>query len=84
MARVKSALHLKDAQLFLDDCARRHGQVSMTVLKLDGTVVRYEGWVVLSSWWRKGTHDLRNPVSGQVRKVIDVLIFDINGHPVYI
>lgn len=84
MQKVKSALHLKDAQLFLDECARTHEQVSLVALKEDGTIRRYEGWVVLSAWWQNGTHDLKNPVSGQIRKIADVLIFEINGHPVYI
>lgn len=83
--RVKSAIHLKDAQLFLDECKRTHELVWLTVLKMDGTIVKYEGWQVISSWWQRGTHDVMNPRNqSQKRKIVDVLIFEINGHPVYI
>lgn len=81
---VQSALYLKDAQLFLDECIRTHETVSITALKADGTVVNYNGWRVTSTWWRGGTVNLLNPRSGQTRKVRDVLIFMINNHPVYI
>ena len=82
--RVKKAIYLKEAQLFLDECKRTRERVNVTAMTKEGEVVRYEGWIVQSSWWNAGTHDLLNPVNGQVRKVRDVLIFDINGHPVYI
>ncbi len=82
--KVKSAVHLKEAQLFLDECRRTHELVWLTVLTKEGRLCRYEGWQVLSSWWRRGTHDFKNPKNGQMRKVRDVLIFEINGHPVYI
>lgn len=81
---VKSAIHLKEAQLFLDECKRTHEPVWLVTLNKEGEIRRYDGWQVISSWWRKGTHDLVHPRSGQKRKVRDVLIFSINGHPVYI
>lgn len=82
--KMKSAIHLREAQLFLDECIRTHEPVSLTALKKDGTRLQLDGWNVLSSWWTHGTHDLKNPLSGQIRKVRDILIFNINGHPVYI
>lgn len=84
MKKVKKALYIKDAQLFLDSCIKTKEPISMLALKKDGEKVRYDGWIVTSSWWRKGTHDILNPRSGQIRKVRDVLIFEINGHPVYL
>ena len=82
--KYKSALHLREAQLFLDECAKTHEPVSLIFLKKDGTQVLLEGWIVISSWWTHGTHDLKNPVSGQIRKVRDILIFNVNGHPVFL
>lgn len=82
--KVKSAIHLKEAQLFLDECHRTREKVWVTALTKEGQLHRYDGWIVQSSYWRAGTHDLRNPKNGQIRKLRDVLIFDINGHPVYI
>ena len=49
-----------------------------------GELRRYDGWQVISSHWRGGTHNLLNPSSGQKRKVIDVMMFEINGHPIYL
>lgn len=82
--QIKSALHLKDVQLFLDECIRTRELVRLFVLKADGTPVTYDEWLVSSGNWRAGTHKLRNPKSGQVRQIADILIFSINGHPVYI
>lgn len=82
--KVKSAIHLKEAQLFLDECRRTREKVWVTALKKDGSIRHYDGWIVQSSHWTAGTHDLLNPKSGQVRKVRDVLIFNVNGHPLYI
>ncbi len=81
---VKSAIQLKEAQLFLDECIRTHELVTLVTLKQNGEIRRYEGWRVISSYWRRGTHDVMNPKSGQKRKITDVLIFEINRHPVYI
>jgi hypothetical protein len=81
---TKSALYLKDAQLFLDSCTKTHDLVTVKALKADGSVMLLEGWMCISGWWVKGSHDFKNPRNGQIRKVRDVLIFNINGHPVYI
>ena len=83
-SKVKSAIHLKDAQLFLDECRRTRERVWIVALSKDGRIYRYDGWIVQSSYWRAGTRDLLNPKNGQVRKVRDVLIFNVNGHPLYI
>jgi hypothetical protein len=82
--KVKSAIHLKEAQLFLDECKRTREPVWVVALSKDGTLHRYDGWLVQSGHFTAGTHDLVNPKSGQMRKVRDVLIFYVNGHPIYI
>ena len=84
MGSVKSAIHLKEAQLFLDDCVRTHEPVWIVALKKNGELLRLDGWQVSSGYWQKGTHDFRNAQSGQLRKVKDLLIFELNGHPVFI
>ena len=53
-------------------------------MKKDGNAVDYSGWMPTGSHWRRGIHRLMNPVNGQVRAVIDVLIFEYNGQPVYL
>jgi len=75
---------LKDAQLFLEECIQSHELVSLVALTADGEIRRYVGWQVLSSWYMGGTHTLVNPRSGRKRKVRDVLIFELNGHPVFL
>lgn len=84
MSKTKTPLYLKEAQLFLDDCKQKKEAVYITALTKDGELRHYDGWLVQSSHWQAGTHDLRNPKSGQLRKVRDILIFEINNHPVYI
>lgn len=84
MKKLKSAIHLKEAQLFLDECRRTNERVWLVTLTKEGEIRRYNGWQVISAWWTHGTHDLMNPQNGQKRKVRDVLIFSINGHPVYL
>ena len=81
MKKTRTPIYLKDAQKFLDECIGTRELVNLTVLKLDGN----KGWQVLSSHWKRGTHDLINPYARErIRKIIDVLIFEINGHQVYI
>ncbi|MBQ3700828.1 MAG: hypothetical protein II886_13140 [Prevotella sp.] len=81
---MNTALYLKDVQLFLDHAKQTREPVTLTALKADGTLLQLDGWICISGWWTKGYHDFRSPVSGQIRKVRDVLIFNVNGHPVYI
>lgn len=80
---VDTAIYLKDAQRFLDECVRTHETVKVRALAHDGTVVDLKGWRVSSSWWRGGAHNFINPASGEVRKIRDILIVSINDHPIY-
>ena len=82
--KVKSALWIREAQLFLDECIRTRELVRVLALKKDGSIVTYDGWLVSSQNWKAGTHKLRNPKNGEVRQISDVLIFEINGHPIYL
>lgn len=82
--KVKKAIHLKEAQLFLDECKRTHEPVWIVALTKDGELLKLDGWLVQSSYWTRGTHDFRNPRNGQFRKVRDILIFKVNGHPIFI
>lgn len=84
MAQVKSALYIRDAQLFLNECIRTRELVRVLALKADGTPVTYDGWLVSSQNFSAGTHKLLNPKTRQVRQIRDVLIFRINNHPVYL
>lgn len=84
MAATKTALYLKDAQLFLDSCIKSREPVNIVALKADGSLLLLDGWLCISGWWSKGFHDFKNPRNGQIRKVRDVLVFNINGHPVYL
>ena len=81
---MKSPIYYKDAQKFLDECIKTRELVSLTVLLQDGTPRRYDGWMVISSHWRGGSHTLKSPTSKEIRKVRDILIFNINGHPIYL
>ena len=81
---VKSALYIRDAQLFLNECINTRELVRVLALKADGTPVIYDGWLVTSQNFRAGTHKLLNPKNRQVRQIRDVLIFRINNHPVYL
>lgn len=81
---VKTALYIRDAQLFLNECIRTRERVRVIALKADGTPVSYDGWLVSSQNFRAGTHKLINPKNRQVRQIRDVLIISINEHPVYL
>lgn len=82
--KTKSAIHLKEAQLFLDECRKTREKVWVKALSAKGEVLNFDGWLVQSSHFNAGTHNLYSPKSRQIRKVRDVLIFEVNGHPVYI
>ena len=48
------------------------------------SIIQYRGWLVKSSSWQQGTHNLYNPVNHQIRKVRDIFIFRYNDHPIYL
>lgn len=81
---TKEALHINYVLEQLDVAAKYHQKVELKAWKKDGNEVDYIGWLPLTGHWRGGIHRLMNPVNGEVRAVIDVLIYEFNGHTVYL
>lgn len=82
---MKEALHINYVLEQLDLAAKYRQKVQLKAWKKENAeVVDYSGWIPVGSHWRGGIHRLMNPVNGQVRAVIDVLIFEFNGHTVYL
>lgn len=80
----KKPIQFKDAQQLLDVAFESKQRVFVKAWASDGRIVEYNGWLVSSSNWRGGWHRLMNPANNQVRTVPDMLIFNINGHPIYL
>lgn len=80
----KEAIHINVVQQLLDKAARDSQLVNVRAWRKDGEAVNYLGWQPTSGHWRGGLHRLRNPQNGEIRAVIDVLIYELNGHPVYL
>lgn len=78
------ALHINEVRRLLDHSRIDREPVEVECFTTDGRLIRYRGWLVKSSSWRNGTHNLVNPVNGQVRKIIDILIININGYSMYL
>jgi hypothetical protein len=81
---AKEALHINVVLQLLDKAAHDNALVNVRAWKKDGEAVDYLGWRPTSGYWRGGIHRLMNPVNGEIRAVIDVLIYELNGHPVYL
>ena len=81
---MKEAIHINDVLKLLDKAGEERKKVDVRAWKKDGNEVDYIGWQPLTGHWRGGIHRLMNPVNGDVRAVIDVLIYEFNGHPVYL
>ena len=80
----KEAFHINYVLEQLELAAKYRQKVHLKAWKKDGNVVDYSGWIPVGAHWRGGIHRLMNPVNGEVRAVIDVLIFEYNGHTVYL
>lgn len=81
---MKEAVHINEVLQLLDKAGRECKKVNVRAWKKDGNEVDYIGWLPLTGHWRGGIHRLMNPVNGEIRAVIDVLIFEFNGHTVYL
>ncbi len=82
---MKEAIHINYVLEQLDLAAKYKQRVRLKAWKKENAeVVDYSGWIPTSGHWRGGIHRLMNPVNGQVRAVVDVLIFEFNEHPVYL
>ena len=84
MEKANRAIHINELRRSLDISRIDRAPVDIDCWKLDGNIISYRGWLVSSSSWREGTHRLRNPQNGQIRKVRDVFIFRYNNHPIYL
>jgi len=81
---MKEALHINEVLQLLDKAGEERRKVNVRAWKKDGNEVDYIGWLPLTGHWRGGIHRLMNPQNGEVRAVIDVLIYEFNGHTVYL
>lgn len=81
---MKEALHINEVLQLLDKAGEERKKVNVRAWKKDGNEVDYIGWLPLTGHWRGGIHRLMNPQNGEVRAVIDVLIYEFNGHTVYL
>lgn len=78
------AMHITEMQKRLDTAKIWCQTVNLEYWKKDGTIINLNGWLVIGSHWRGGTHNMRNPVNGEVRKVRDINIFKFNNHDIYV
>ena len=81
---MKEALYINEVLQLLDKAGKERKKVDVRAWKKDGNEVDYIGWLPLTGHWRGGIHRLMNPINGDVRAVIDVLIYEFNGHTVYL
>jgi len=85
MGKVKRPIHFTEMKKRLDICKIRNQLVNLRCWELQsGDIIQYEGWRVIGSHWRGGTHRLKNPVNGQIRMVRDITIFEYMGHEIYL
>lgn len=80
----KNPIHMKEGQQLLDIARDSRQPVWVSAWDSQGNIIRYEGWLVSSSSWRGGFHRLLNPRNREIRTVPDILMFNINGHPIYL
>lgn len=84
-ARFLAPMHLTEVQRKMEVARIYNQQVDIWVWeKSTADIIRLKDWQVLSGHWRGGSHNMKNMVSGAVRKIRDVNIFRFNGHEVYI
>lgn len=78
-------MHMTEVQRHLDTAKIWKELVNIKFWESStGDCITMEGWLVIGSHWRGGTHNLRNPKNGQIRKVRDINIYEFNNHPVYV
>lgn len=78
------AMHITEMQKHLDTAKVWSQTVNVDYWKKDGSIIHLHGWLVIGSHWRGGTHNLRNPSNGEIRKVRDINIFKFNNHEIYV
>lgn len=80
----REPIHMNKGLQILDIAHETRQRVSVSAWDLKGNIIEYKGWMVSSSNWKKGWHKLINPVNNEIRTVPDIMIFNINGHAIYL
>lgn len=80
----RTAVHINDMRRILDHARIDRQPVDIQCWKSTGDIIHYKGWLVRRASWREGTHLIQNPANGEIRRVRDVCIFEINGLKVYL
>lgn len=61
MEKGKRPIHFTEMKKRLDICKIRNQLVNLRCWELkSGDIINYEGWMVIGSHWRGGTHRLKN------------------------
>lgn len=77
---MPSSIHISTARTILN----AHDPVDLKVWKADGSILELDRAVSLHYDFYKGTRNMKILSSGQIRKVRDVCIFELNGMTVFI
>lgn len=75
------AIHMKDAIRLLETgqpCTLRLWKMST------GDILIYKDVRCVSAHWRGGTHLVKLPMSGVLRRLRDIAMFEINGMSIYL
>jgi hypothetical protein len=77
---MADAIHISTARTMLNS-----GEpVSLKAWKRDGSIMSLVNCIGLQYDFRTGTRNVKILASGQIRKVRDVCIFEVNNLPVYL
>ncbi len=81
---AKKPIHKSEMLKALDHARIDNVLVKLKAWKLsNGEEIELDGWWVMSSHWRGGTHMFKNPANGQIREIRDVTIHEFMGREVY-
>lgn len=75
-----ASVHISTARTLLNS----HDPVDLKVWKRDGSVMEISRAVSLRYDFHTGVRNIKILSSGQIRKIRDVLIFEINGMEVFL
>ena len=77
---MPSAIHISTARLILNS----HDPVDIKAWKADGSVMELNRCISLHYDFYSGVRNIKVLSSGQIRKIRDVCIFEVNGLEVFI
>lgn len=77
-------IHFSEMQRLMDTAYQRRQTLNIKAFRSDGNRVEYRGWIIHHQYWRGGYVRLVNPVNRQIRLVLEVFIYEINGRKVYL